>query len=198
MRRCGSMVLQAADAARVPGGAALAVARVAFSGAVQGRMIAHPNITLVRGEVTAVPSPGVVATGPLTSAGLSDVIAARLGSRGLAFFDAIAPIVADESLDHTRLYRASRYGKGAGDDYLNAPLTAEQYNAFVAALLAGDQYQPNHEFDQVKYFEGWLTIGEMARRGPETLRFGPMKPIGLADPRTGREPYAVVQLRQED
>jgi len=126
------------------------------------------------------------------------VIGARLGTRGLAFFDAIAPIVADESLDHARLYRASRYGKGAGDDYLNAPLTAEQYNAFVAALLAGDQYQPNHEFDQVQYFEGCLPIEEMARRGPETLRFGPMKPIGLADPRTGREPYAVVQLRQED
>jgi len=198
MRRLGSIVLQAADAARVPGGAALAVDRVAFSAAVQGRMIAHPNITLVRGEVTALPSPGVVATGPLTSAALSDVIGARLGTRGLAFFDAIAPIVADDSLDQARLYRASRYGKGAGDDYLNAPLTAEQYNAFVAALLAGDQYQPNHEFDQVQYFEGCLPIEEMARRGPETLRFGPMKPIGLADPRTGREPYAVVQLRQED
>ncbi|HEX9393430.1 MAG TPA: methylenetetrahydrofolate--tRNA-(uracil(54)-C(5))-methyltransferase (FADH(2)-oxidizing) TrmFO [Gemmatimonadales bacterium] len=198
MRRLGSIVLQAADAARVPGGAALAVDRVAFSAAVQGRMIAHPNITLVRGEVTALPSPGVVATGPLTSAALSDVIGARLGTRGLAFFDAIAPIVADESLDHARLYRASRYGKGAGDDYLNAPLTAEQYNAFVAALVAGDQYQPNHEFDQVQYFEGCLPIEEMARRGPETLRFGPMKPIGLADPRSGREPYAVVQLRQED
>jgi methylenetetrahydrofolate--tRNA-(uracil-5-)-methyltransferase len=198
MRRLGSIVLQAAEAARVPGGAALAVDRVAFSAAVQGRMIAHPNITLVRGEVTALPSPGVVATGPLTSAALSDVIGARLGTRGLAFFDAIAPIVADESLDHARLYRASRYGKGAGDDYLNAPLTAEQYNAFVAALLAGEQYQPNHEFDQVQYFEGCLPIEEMARRGPETLRFGPMKPIGLADPRTGREPYAVVQLRQED
>jgi len=126
------------------------------------------------------------------------VIAARLGTRGLAFFDAIAPIVAAESLDHSQLYRASRYGKGAGDDYLNAPLTAEQYNAFIAALVAGDQYQPNHEFDQVQYFEGCLPIEEMARRGPETLRFGPMKPIGLADPRTHLEPYAVVQLRQED
>jgi methylenetetrahydrofolate--tRNA-(uracil-5-)-methyltransferase len=198
MRRLGSIVLQAADAARVPGGAALAVDRVAFSAAVQERVTSHPNITLVRGEVTALPSPGVVATGPLTSAALSEVIAARLGSRGLAFFDAIAPIVSHESLEHTRLYRASRYGKGAGDDYLNAPLTAEQYNAFVAALLAGEQYQPNHEFDTTPYFEGCLPVEEMARRGPETLRFGPMKPIGLADPRTHLEPYAVVQLRQED
>jgi len=198
MRRLGSIVLQAADQARVPGGAALAVDRAVFSAAVQERVTGHPNITLARGEVTALPSPGVVATGPLTSAALSEAIAARLGTRGLAFFDAIAPIVAAESLDHTQLYRASRYGKGAGDDYLNAPLTADQYNAFVAALLAGDQYQPNHEFDQVQYFEGCLPVEEMARRGPETLRFGPMKPIGLADPRTHLEPYAVVQLRQED
>jgi len=198
MRRLGSIILQAADQARVPGGAALAVDRVAFSAAVQERVTAHPNITLVRGEVTALPSPGVVATGPLTSAALSEVIGARLGTRGLAFFDAIAPIVAADSLDHAQLYRASRYGKGAGDDYLNAPLTAEQYNAFVAALLAGEQYQPNHEFDTTPYFEGCLPVEEMARRGPETLRFGPMKPIGLADPRTHLEPYAVVQLRQED
>jgi len=198
MRRLGSIVLQAADAARVPGGAALTVDRAVFSAAVQARVTGHPNMTLVRGEVTALPSPGVVASVPLTSAALSEAIAARLGTRGLAFFDAIAPIVAAESLDHTQLYRASRYGKGAGDDYLNAPLTAEQYNAFVAALLAGEQYQPNHEFDQVQYFEGCLPVEEMARRGPETLRFGPMKPIGLADPRTHLEPYAVVQLRQED
>ncbi len=198
MRRLGSIILQAADQARVPGGAALAVDRVAFSAAVQERVTAHPNITLVRGEVTALPSPGVVATGPLTSAALSEVIGARLGTRGLAFFDAIAPIVAADSLDHAQLYRASRYGKGAGDDYLNAPLTAEQYNAFVAALLAGEQYQPNHEFDTTPYFEGCLPVEEMARRGPETLRFGPMKPIGLAHPRTHLEPYAVVQLRQED
>jgi len=198
MRRLGSIILQAADQARVPGGAALAVDRVAFSGLVQQRVTAHPNIAMVQGEVTALPSPGVVATGPLTSAALSEVIGARLGTRGLAFFDAIAPIVAADSLDHAQLYRASRYGKGAGDDYLNAPLTAEQYNAFVAALLAGEQYQPNHEFDTTPYFEGCLPVEEMARRGPETLRFGPMKPIGLADPRTHLEPYAVVQLRQED
>ena len=198
MRRLGSIIIQAAEEARVPGGAALAVDRAVFSAAVQQRVTAHPNITLVRGEVTALPSPGVVATGPLTSAALGEAIAARLGTRGLAFFDAIAPIVAAESLDQSQLYRASRYGKGAGDDYLNAPLTAEQYNAFIAALVAGDQYQPNHEFDQVQYFEGCLPIEEMARRGPETLRFGPMKPIGLADPRTHLEPYAVVQLRQED
>jgi methylenetetrahydrofolate--tRNA-(uracil-5-)-methyltransferase len=198
MRRLGSIVLAAADVARVPGGAALAVDRVVFSAAVHDRVTTHPHITLVRGEVTALPSPGVVATGPLTSDALGEAIGARLGTRGLAFFDAIAPIVADESLDHERLFRASRYGKGAGDDYLNAALTAEQYAAFVAALLAGEQYQPSHEFDQIPYFEGCLPVEEMARRGPETLRFGPMKPVGLVDPRTGAEPYAVVQLRQED
>src|SRR5207245_9373021 len=142
----------------------------------------HSNITVVRREATELPSPGIVATGPLTSDALAATIARRLDAASLAFFDAIAPIVAADSLDHRQLFRASRYGKGAGDDYLNAPLTAEQYDAFVAALLAGEQYQPNHEFDKTPYFEGCLPVEEMARRGPETLRFGPMKPIGLADP----------------
>src|SRR5437899_87328 len=198
MRRLGSLVLRAADAARVPGGAALAVDRVAFAEDVQRRILSHPNITLVRGEVTELPAPGIVATGPLTSEALSQAIARRLGRQALAFFDAIAPIVSAESLDHERLFRASRYGKGGGEDYLNAPLTAEEYDAFVAALVAGDQYQPSHEFDRIPYFEGCLPVEEMARRGRDTLRFGPMKPVGLRDPRTGREPYAVVQLRQED
>ena len=202
MRQLGSIVLQAADEARVPGGSALAVDRIAFAAGVQARITAHPNITVVRGEVTELPSPGIVATGPLTSDALAQAIATRLGVQSLAFYDAIAPIVAADSLDHSRLFRASRYGKGGGDDYWNAPFTQAQYEAFVAALLAGEQYQPGHEFDKVPYFEGCLPVEEMAQRGPETLRFGPMKPVGLFDPRAGApgggQPYAVVQLRQED
>jgi methylenetetrahydrofolate--tRNA-(uracil-5-)-methyltransferase len=200
LRRLSSLVLQAADEARVPGGAALAVDRAAFAEGVQRRLLAHANVTLVRGEVTELPSPGIVATGPLTSDSLARTIASRLGVQSLAFYDAIAPIVAADSLDHDRLFRASRYGKGGGDDYLNAPLDAGEYEAFVAALLAGEQFQPSHDFDRVPYFEGCLPIEEMAARGKETLRFGPMKPVGLHDPRAGAQgqPYAVVQLRQED
>jgi methylenetetrahydrofolate--tRNA-(uracil-5-)-methyltransferase len=198
MRRLGSLVLGAADGARVPGGTALAVDRTAFSRAVHDRVSGHPLITLVREEVTELPSPAVVATGPLTSDRLSDALTRRLGVAALAFFDAIAPIVADDSLDHASLFRASRYHKGEGDDYLNAPMDAAQYAAFVAALLAADQYEPPHDFDKIPFFEGCLPVEEMARRGPDTLRFGPMKPVGLPDPRTGREPHAVVQLRRED
>ena len=201
MRRLGSIVLQAADEARVPGGTALAVDRVVFAAGVERRLLAHPNITVVRGEVTELVSPAIIATGPLTSDALAQAIAARLGVKSLAFYDAIAPIVAADSLDQSLLFRASRYGKGDGDDYLNAPLTREQYEAFVAALIAGEQYVPGggHEFDKAAYFEGCLPIEEMAERGPETLRHGPMKPFGLPDPRPlRREPYAVVQLRQED
>ena len=198
MRRLGSIVLDAAVEASVPGGAALAVDRVAFSQAVQARVTSHPNITVARGEVTALSSPGVVATGPLTSDALAAAIARRLEAASLAFFDAIAPIVAADSLDLGRLFRASRYGKGGGSDYLNAALTEEQYDAFVTALRTGEQYQPHHEFDRTPYFEGCLPVEEMAGRGRDVLRFGPMKPVGLIDPRTGREPFAVVQLRQED
>lgn len=198
MRRLGSVILQAADSARVPGGAALAVDRVAFSRAVHDRITAHPRITLVRGEVTELPSPAVVATGPLTSERLSAAIAQRLGAGTLAFFDAIAPIVSDDSLDHDVLFRASRYGKGEGDDYLNAPLDEAAYETFVTALLDADCYEPSHEFDRTPYFEGCLPVEEMARRGRDVLRFGPMKPVGLTDSRSGRMPYAVVQLRRED
>ena len=195
MRQLGSIVLQAADAARIPGGSALAVDRVAFAAGVETRILSHPNITLVRGEVTELPSPGIVATGPLTSDALAGAIASRLGVQSLAFYDAIAPIISADSLDYSggRLFKASRYGKGGGDDYWNAPFTREQYEAFVAALIAGEQYVPGHEFDKVPYFEGCLPVEEMAQRGVETLRFGPMKPIGLPG-----ESYAVVQLRQED
>ena len=198
MRLLGSIVLRAADEARIPGGSALAVDRVVFAEAVQSRVLGHGNIHVVRGEVTELPTPGIIATGPLTSDALAKSIANRLGFESLAFYDAIAPIVSADSLDYTRLFKASRYGKGGGDDYWNAPLTKEEYETFVAALIGGEQYVPGHEWDQVPYFEGCLPVEEMAQRGIETLRFGPMKPVGLIDPKTGREPYAVVQLRQED
>jgi len=193
MRRLSSVVLDAADRARVPGGAALAVDRVVFAQGVQERVAGHPRISVQRGEVTDLPSPGVVATGPLTSEALAARIAGRLDASALAFFDAIAPIVSADSLDTTLLFRASRYGKGGGDDYWNAPLTEPQYDAFVAALRTGEQYQPHHEFDKTPYFEGCLPVEEMAARGRDVLRFGPMKPVGL-----GTNAFAVVQLRQED
>ncbi len=197
LRLLGSMLLPCADEARVPGGSALAVDRTVFAQAVDTRITEHPLITVVREEVRSLPSPGVVATGPLTSPALADVIADALGETSLAFFDAIAPIVSNESLDHDALYAMSRYGKGDGYDYLNAPMSQSEYEAFIETLVAADQHQ-SHDFDQVAYFEGCLPIEETARRGPETLRFGPMKPVGLPDPRTGREPHAVVQFRRED
>jgi methylenetetrahydrofolate--tRNA-(uracil-5-)-methyltransferase len=164
---------------------------------VHERVAGHPNISLLREEMTELPSPAVIATGPLTSEGLSQAIAGRLGSAALAFYDAIAPIVSADSLDRSRLYALSRYGKGGGDDYLNAPMDREEYERFLDALSEADQFS-GHDFDQVPYFEGCLPVEEMARRGRETLRFGPMKPVGLPDPRTGREPHAVIQLRRED
>jgi len=197
LRDLGSVLLPIADEARVPGGAALAVDRDVFSTLANARVVAHPRIRVERCEATAIPDAGVVATGPLTSSSLATAIAARLGSDALAFFDAIAPIVSAESLDHDVLYAKSRWGKGDGDDYLNAPMTRDGYEAFIDALTAADQFH-GHEFDDVAYFEGCLPVEEMAKRGRETLRFGPMKPIGLHDPRTGLEPYAAVQLRRED
>ncbi len=197
LRALGSLLLRCADEARVPAGAALAVDRRLFSEAVQARITAHPNITVVRQEVTELPSPGVIATGPLTSDRLAAAIQARLGSSALAFYDAIAPIVAVDSLDLSVLYARSRYGKGEGEDYLNAPMSVVEYESFVEALTGAEPFG-GHDFDAVQYFEGCLPVEEMARRGRETLRFGPMKPVGLPDPRTGREPHAVVQLRRED
>ncbi len=197
LRMLGSLLLPCADQARVPGGTALAVDREIFSQVVHERVTGHPNISLVRDEVVELPSSAVVATGPLTSDRLAQAIAARLGVASLAFYDAIAPVLSDDSLDRERLYALSRYGKGGGDDYLNVPLDRAGYEGFLDALIAADQHQ-GHEFDQVPYFEGCLPVEEMARRGRETLRFGPMKPVGLPDPRTGREPYAVLQLRRED
>ena len=202
MRLVGSMILECADAARVPGGSALTVDRDLFSSAVHARVTGHPRITVVRGEVTSLSSPLIVATGPLTSSGLADAMRARLGVASLAFYDAIAPIVSDDSIDHDVVFRASRYGKEtmAGEEdgaYLNCPMSRDQYESFLDALIQADRATA-HEFDEVPYFEGCMPAEEMARRGRETLRFGPMKPVGLTDPRTGREAYAVVQLRMED
>ncbi len=193
----GSLLLPAAARARVPAGTALAVDRDVFSLDVHQQVSAHPNITVVRGERDDLPRNAVVATGPLTSPALADAIAARLGTGSLAFYDAIAPIVSVESLDREVLYALSRYGKGDGDDYLNAAMDQPQYEAFIDELVAGDQFA-GHDFDRVPYFEGCLPVEEMARRGRETPRFGPMKPVGLTDPRTGKDPWAVVQLRRED
>ena len=203
MRILGSMVLESADAARVPGGSALTVDRNVFAEGVTERVTGHPLIDVVREEVMEISSPSIIATGPLTSERLSEAIRARTGSDALSFYDAIAPIVSYESIDHDIVFRASRYGKetmeGAGDEgaYLNCPMSREEYEAFLDAVSTGDQYR-THDFDQVPYFEGCMPIEVMAQRGRETLRFGPMKPVGLDDPRTGRRPWAVVQLRQED
>jgi methylenetetrahydrofolate--tRNA-(uracil-5-)-methyltransferase len=203
MRALGSLILTCADEARVPAGSALGVDRDAFAAAVTDRVTSHPRISIERGEVTELPSPGIVATGPLTSDALAETISARIGAESLAFYDAIAPIVSRESLDDSIVYRASRYGKetmeGADEEgaYLNCPMTREEYEALLDAMIAADQY-PGLEFDPVPYFEGCMPVEEMAKRGRETLRFGPLKPVGLRDPRTGREAYAVVQLRQED
>ena len=211
MRLLGSVILQAADEARVPGGSALTVDRELFARAVTERVLAHPRIRVVREEATELPEPGIVATGPLTSDALTAAIQRRLGLDSLAFYDAIAPIVAGDSIDRSIAFRASRWGKetmpgfregggeSAGDEgaYLNCPFSRDEYEAFLDALVAADQYA-GQEFDPIPYFEGCMPVEEMAKRGRDTLRFGPMKPIGLTDPRTGRRPWAVAQLRMED
>jgi methylenetetrahydrofolate--tRNA-(uracil-5-)-methyltransferase len=198
MRDLGSIVLQAADAARVPAGQALAVDREQFARAITARMEAHPRIRLERREVTELPdTPAVIATGPLTSDALSASIGAALGDEGLAFYDSIAPIVSGESVDTEVAFYASRWDKGGPEDYLNCPLTQEQYEAFIAELRAADVY-PGHDWEAIPYFEGCLPIEVMAERGVDTLRFGPMKPVGLREPRTGRRAWAIVQLRRED
>jgi methylenetetrahydrofolate--tRNA-(uracil-5-)-methyltransferase len=199
LRRLGSLVLEAADASRVPAGDALAVDRERFSRFVTERIERHPLIRVNREEVTVLPEgPGLVliATGPLTADALAAEIG-RLAGERLHFYDAIAPIVAADSIDMSVAYARSRYGKGSGDDYLNLPLDEQQYHAFVAALVAGEKVAP-HAFEEARYFEGCLPIEVMAERGPEVLAYGPMKPVGLEDPRTGRRPYAVAQLRRED
>ncbi|MEO7157262.1 MAG: methylenetetrahydrofolate--tRNA-(uracil(54)-C(5))-methyltransferase (FADH(2)-oxidizing) TrmFO, partial [Vicinamibacterales bacterium] len=213
MRRLGSLVMRAADSARVPAGAALAVDRHAFSRAVTTAVSAHPRIHISRDEVPAVPgpewSPVIIATGPLTSDSLSTSIQQMVGEEHLSFYDAISPIVLAESIDMSKVFRASRWGRNVWSpepgaaleqseegDYLNCPMTKDEYDAFYAALVSAESATV-HDFDAVKFFEGCLPIEVMAHRGEGTLRFGPMKPVGLKDPRTGRLAYAVVQLRQD-
>ena len=206
MRRAGSLIMRAADAHRLPAGGALAVDRHGFSAAVQQALLDHPLVELVREEVAGLPPDGwdsvIVATGPLTSPALAEAIRNVTGEESLAFFDAIAPIVHHDSIDLSVAWKQSRYDKGgpAGDgaDYLNCPFDKPGYEAFVAALLAGDKTEFKEWEADTPYFDGCLPIEVMAARGLDTLRFGPMKPVGLRDPRTGRRPWAVVQLRQDN
>ena len=222
MRRLGSLVMRAAEDSRVPAGAALAVDRERFSSIVTAALAEHRLITIVRDEITAIPSssarePVILATGPLTSDALAADIAALVGSSHLYFYDAISPIVLADTIDHAKVFRASRWNRnlrtsgrqapapegaacGIDDgegDYLNCPLTRDEYNAFYDALVSAESATV-HDFDKEKFFEGCLPIEVMAYRGRDTLRFGPMKPVGLIDPRTGREPYACLQLRQDN
>ena len=215
MRRLDSLVMHAAEIARVPAGAALAVDRDLFARTVTQAIHEHPLITLSREEITTIPaategSPVIIATGPLTSPDLSAAIVQLVGSEHLYFYDAISPIVLAETVDMSVVFRASRWGRnirneagktcGTDDgqgDYLNCPLTRDEYEAFYAALV-GAESATVHDFDKEKFFEGCLPIEVMAHRGGDTLRFGPMKPVGLTDPRSGRQPYAAVQLRQDN
>ena len=193
-----SMLLRVASRTRVPAGAALAVDRQLFSSEISKIIDGHPGIEVRREEVRELPEPpAIVATGPLTSGDLFDSIRRRLGADGLFFFDAISPIVSADSIDEAQSYRASRYDKGGDDAYINCPLTDEQYDALLDVLRTGEVYQ-TRDWDRVPYFEGCLPIEVLAARGHDALRFGPMKPVGLRDPRTGQRPHAVVQLRQED
>jgi methylenetetrahydrofolate--tRNA-(uracil-5-)-methyltransferase len=202
MRRCNSVVMRAADANRVPAGGALAVDRRGFSAAVQQAVLAEPLVELRREEIAALPPAAwdsvIIATGPLTAPPLAAAIRELTGEDSLAFFDAIAPIVYRESIDMDKAWLQSRYDKGDGADYINCPLDKPQYEAFIAALLAGEKTEFHDWEKDTPYFEGCLPIEVMAARGVDTLRRGPMKPVGLRDPRSGRGPYAVVQLRQDN
>jgi methylenetetrahydrofolate--tRNA-(uracil-5-)-methyltransferase len=217
MRRLGSIVMRAAEASRVPAGAALAVDRERFAETITAALTGHPLITISREEVTAIPpsteqDPVIIATGPLTSEALSRDLARLVGSDHLYFYDAISPIVLAETIDRSKVFRASRWDRsfrgatvpgaacGVDDgegDYLNCPMTRDEYERFYDALVAAESATV-HDFDKERFFEGCLPIEVMAHRGRDTLRFGPMKPVGLIDPRTGREPYAAVQLRQDN
>ncbi|HEX8525699.1 methylenetetrahydrofolate--tRNA-(uracil(54)-C(5))-methyltransferase (FADH(2)-oxidizing) TrmFO [Allosphingosinicella sp.] len=200
MRALGSLVMSAADAHRVPAGSALAVDRDRFSAEVTGRLAAHPNVGIVRERVDALPSsgPAIVATGPLTAMQLAESIGAATRADALAFFDAIAPIVHRDSIDMEICWMASRWDKGETKDYINCPMTKEQYLAFHQGLLDGEKTEFKEWEKDTPYFEGCMPIEVAAERGVDTLRYGPMKPVGLDDPRTGRWPYAVVQLRQDN
>ena len=197
MRRLGSLVIAAADNARVPAGSALAVDRNDFSRAITTALEQHPKVEISRVEACEIPAGlTILATGPLTSAALGESLNQLIGPRNLYFYDAIAPIVAADSIDMKLAFKASRYGKG-GDDYINCPMTEAQYEAFIAAVVAAEKIEL-HPFEKPVYFEGCMPIEEMARRGPMTLAFGPMRPVGLSEPLSGRQPFAVVQLRQDD
>jgi len=202
LRLAGSLIIRCADTTRVPAGSALAVDRDGFADAVTAAIAAEPLITLRRAEVTTLPPPDgsrvIIATGPLTAGPLAQAIQALTGEDALAFFDAIAPIVHFDSIDLSVAWFQSRYGKGGGRDYINCPLDKTQYETFVAALLDGEKTRFKDWEANTPYFEGCMPVEVMAERGPLTLRFGPMKAVGLDDPRTGRWPYAVVQLRQDN
>lgn len=196
MRIFGSLIMEAADSARVPAGGALAVDRISFSDYITHKLENNPLITVYHQEVTDIPeAPVIIATGPLTSDALSEKISALQGLQTLNFYDAAAPIVMADSLDMTKIFRQSRYDRG--DDYLNAPMTEEEYNDFIDALI-GAETVPVHGFEENAVFEGCMPIESMAKRGRMVPAFGPMKPVGLRDPRTGKMPFAVVQLRQDD
>jgi methylenetetrahydrofolate--tRNA-(uracil-5-)-methyltransferase len=198
LRRGGSLLMDVARQTAVPAGTALAVDRQRFAEEVTRRIALHPNIQVVREEVQSLPAEGpvVIASGPLTSPALTEEIARLTGAGQLYFYDAISPVVDAETIDRHIVFRAARYGKG-GDDYLNCPFNQEEYDRFYDALIAAESV-PLHEFEKTMYFEGCLPIEEIARRGRDTLRYGPMKPVGLRDPRTDRQSWAVVQLRQEN
>jgi methylenetetrahydrofolate--tRNA-(uracil-5-)-methyltransferase len=206
MRRAGSLIMAAGDKHKLPAGGALAVDRDAFSAEVTARLMENPLVTIVRGELEGLPPDDwtnvIIATGPLTSPALSAALASLTGEDSLAFFDAIAPVVHRDSIDTSIAWFQSRYDKagpgGTGADYLNCPMTKEEYEAFIDALLAGEKTSFKEWEASTPYFDGCLPVEVMAERGRETLRFGPMKPVGLDDPRTGRWPHAVVQLRQDN
>jgi methylenetetrahydrofolate--tRNA-(uracil-5-)-methyltransferase len=200
MELLGSLIMRCARASAVPAGGALAVDRERFAEAVTAEVVGHPRITVERREVERIPElPSIVATGPLTAPSLHRQLAELLGEGALSFYDAVAPIVAVDSLDEDRLFRASRYDKGGSDHYLNAPMGRDRYEGFIDELLNAEKVPfKGFETEDISYFEGCLPIEVMAERGRETLRYGPMKPVGLTDPKTGRRPWAVVQLRQDD
>ena len=210
MRRAGSLIMRSADTHKLPAGGALAVDRHGFSAAVQETLLAHPLVTLEREEVAGLPPEDwdsvIVATGPLSSSALADAVAKLTGEDSLAFFDAIAPIVHHESIDQSIAWKQSRYDKvgpgnvegSDGADYFNCPMDKPQYEAFVAALLAGEKTEFKQWEHNTPYFQGCQPIEVIASTGPQSLRFGPMKPVGLRDPRTGHRPWAVVQLRQDN
>ncbi|WP_038045832.1 methylenetetrahydrofolate--tRNA-(uracil(54)-C(5))-methyltransferase (FADH(2)-oxidizing) TrmFO [Thermus caliditerrae] len=196
MRQAGSLILEAASQARVPAGGALAVDREEFSQYITERLAQHALVEVVREEVAEIPKGiTILATGPLTSDALAEAIRGRFGDHFLAYYDAASPIVLYESIDLSKCFRAGRYAQEA--DYLNCPLTEEEYRRFYEALLEAERRTP-HEWENLQYFEACVPVEELGRRGYQTLLFGPMKPVGLKDPRTGKEPFAVVQLRQED